>query len=261
MDASSPSHLLPDRIDAVRERLERAAQRGGREDAVTLIAVTKTYPIETIRAAVEAGLRDFGENRVQELAEKAGQLPGAHAGGDVRWHLIGSLQSNKSADTVELADAFHALDRAKLVRTLGAAAADAGRELAAFVQVNVSGEASKHGVAPGAAHALIDTAAEAPGLRVVGLMGMAAPARSEADRERSVRPAFARLREIRDTYVGPGRGELVGLSMGMSGDYEIAVEEGATHVRVGSALFGGRSPRHAQPVLRRCPRSRPGDSP
>ena len=228
------------RAETVRERIARAAERSGRPDDVTLIAVTKTHPIDTLRAAVEAGLRDFGENRVQELAEKADALPGEHRGGDVRWHLIGSLQSNKSSDTAALADAFHALDRPKLVRTLGAAAEDLDRELEVFVQVNISGEDSKHGVAPDAAHALIAAAAEAPGLRVVGLMGMAAPAHSDADRERIVRPAFARLRELRDTYSGPGRGTLTRLSMGMSGDYEIAVEEGATHVRVGSALFGQR---------------------
>ena len=234
------ARTIAERAEDVRARIARAADRAGRPDDVTLIAVTKTHPIGTITAAVEAGLRDFGENRVQELAAKAETLPGAHHGGPVRWHLIGSLQSNKSSDTVALADAFHALDRAKLVRTLGSAAEAAGRELEVFVQVNISGEDSKHGVAPDEAHTLVAAAAEAPGLRVVGLMGMAAPAHSDADRERVVRPAFARLREIRDAYAGPGRDALRGLSMGMSGDYEVAVEEGATHVRVGSALFGSR---------------------
>ena len=240
MTESFLARTIAERADAVRERIARAADRAGRPDDVTLIAVTKTHAVDTLHAAVEAGLRDFGENRVQELAEKAEQLPGEHRGGDVRWHLIGSLQSNKSGDTVELADAFHALDRRKLVRTLGNAATEADRGLAVFVQVNISGEGSKHGVAPEAAHALIAAAAEAPGLRVVGLMGMAAPAHSDAERDRVVRPAFARLREIRDTYSGPGREALTGLSMGMSGDYEVAVEEGATHIRVGSALFGSR---------------------
>ncbi|MEO0559397.1 MAG: YggS family pyridoxal phosphate-dependent enzyme, partial [Bacteroidota bacterium] len=216
------------------------AERWRDPSEITLIAVTKTHPIETIEAALEAGLTDFGENRVQELASKAATLPGEHAGGRLRWHLIGSLQSNKSRDAVELADLFHALDRPKLVRTLNDKAAEAGRILPVLIQVNISDEDSKHGVAPQAAHDLIARVADASHLRVVGLMGMAAPAHSEQEKEQIVRPAFIQLRQIRDSYTGPGASSLRALSMGMSGDYEIAIEEGATHVRIGSALFGAR---------------------
>lgn len=238
---SSTRSFIAERADAVRDRIASAAQRAGRDPSgVTLIAVTKTHPLSTIDAALAAGLTDLGENRVQELAEKATQRPGQHAGGAVRWHLIGSLQSNKSRDAVELADLFHALDRAKLVRTLNAKATEANRVLPVLVQVNISGEDSKHGVHPDRAHDLIAQVAEASHLQAVGLMGMAAPARTDAERERIVRPAFAQLRALRDTYSGPDSESLLALSMGMSGDYEIAIEEGATHVRIGSALFGAR---------------------
>ncbi|GAB5534346.1 MAG: YggS family pyridoxal phosphate-dependent enzyme [Rubricoccaceae bacterium] len=241
MTASTLPQAIADRVDVVRSRIADAAARGGRDpDEVTLVAVTKTHPIETIEAAISAGLTDFGENRVQELATKATVHPGEHADGTVRWHLIGSLQSNKSKDAVELADLFHALDRSKLVRTLNDKAEEAGRVLPVLIQVNISGEDSKHGVAPDASHDLIAQVADAAHLRAIGLMGMAAPARSDAEKEQVVRPAFAQLRQIRDTYTGPDASSLHALSMGMSGDYEMAIEEGATHVRVGSALFGAR---------------------
>ena len=232
---------IADRASEIRDRIAAAAARSGRDAGdVTLVAVTKTFPLSTVEAAIQAGLHDLGENRVQELAEKAARTPGEHAGGPVRWHLIGSLQSNKSRDAVALADVVHTLDRLKLVRTLNEPAVEAGRVLPVLVQVNISGETSKHGVEPDAAHGLIAAAAEAPGLRPVGLMGMAAPATTDAERERVVRPAFARLRALRDAYRGPGHEALKALSMGMSGDFEIAVEEGSTHVRIGSALFGAR---------------------
>ena len=237
MTASS----IAERATSVRDRIASAAHRAGRDPSeVTLIAVTKTHSLAAIEAALAAGLTDLGENRIQELAEKAAALPGEHAGGSLRWHLIGSLQSNKSRDTVELADLFHALDRPKLVRTLNDKAEEAGRILPVLIQVNISGEDSKHGVHPDAAHDLIAQVADASHLRAIGLMGMAAPAHTHAELERIVRPAFARLRTIRDAYTGPDSAALRALSMGMSGDYEIAVEEGATHVRVGSALFGAR---------------------
>lgn len=239
---SSPLSLqIAERTTLVRDHIQAAAHRAGRDPSeVTLIAVTKTHPLETIEAALEAGLTDLGENRIQELADKVAHHPPEHTGGTVRWHLIGSLQSNKSKDAVELADLFHALDRPKLVRTLNEKAAESGRIVPVLIQVNISGEDSKHGVNPQAAHDLIAQVADAPNLKAVGLMGMAAPAHTEAEKERIVRPAFVQLRTIRDTYTGPDASSLLALSMGMSGDYEMAVEEGATHVRVGSALFGAR---------------------
>jgi pyridoxal phosphate enzyme (YggS family) len=234
--AADPA-AIADRTARVRETVAEAAARAGRDaDAVTLVAVTKTWPLATVRAAVAAGLRDLGENRVQELTEKAGALPGESAGGDVRWHLIGSLQRNKARDAAAHADLFHALDSVRLADALEKRAAQAGRVLPVLVQVNISGEDAKHGVAPDAAHDLLGAAAERPHLRPAGLMGMAAIAQSERDLERLVRPAFRRLRQLFET----GPPDLSVLSMGMSGDYEVAVEEGATHVRLGTALFGDR---------------------
>ena len=229
--------LIAERAARVRERIERACARAGRSpDGVTLVAVTKTFPVEVVAAAVEAGLRDFGENRVQELVEKAEAVPGARDGGAVRWHLIGHLQRNKARDAVRYADAFHALDSLRLAEALDRRAEAEGRVVPCLVQVNVSSEGTKSGVAPAETHAFLDALAPFAHLRVEGLMTLAAPVETEAELETVVRPQFRRLRALAETYPA----ELPYLSMGMSGDYEVAVEEGATHVRVGSALFGPR---------------------
>ncbi len=231
------------RAEAVRARIAAASEQAGRDPAaVRLIAVSKTFPLEVVRAAAEAGLADFGENRVQELEEKAEVVPGEGRGGAVRWHLIGPLQRNKAKKAVEAADVFHALDSDRLAEELDRRAAQAGRVLPCFVQVNVSGEASKSGLAPAALHAFLDGLAAREHLRVVGLMTLAAPARSAAELETVVRPQFQRLRRLAETYDAGANPRLTleRLSMGMSGDFEVAVEEGATDVRVGSALFGPR---------------------
>ena len=224
---------IADRAARVRDQIAAAADRAGRSpDDVTLVAVTKTRPLATVRAALEAGLCDLGENRVGELVEKADALEGA----DVTWHLIGSLQRNKARDAAATADLFHALDSVRLADALERRAEDAGRVLRVLVQVNVSGEGAKHGVEPERAHEMLEVAAERPHLEPVGLMGMAAIAHDASDLEAVVRPAFRRLRGL---YESAPLGLEV-LSMGMSGDFEVAVEEGATHVRVGTALFGPR---------------------
>ena len=138
---------IADRAARVRDRIAEAAHRGGRDPgAVTLVAVTKTRPLETVRAAVAAGLRDLGENRVQELVEKSDAMPGESAGGAVRWHLIGSLQRNKARDAAARADLFHALDSLRLANALDKWAAEAGRVLPVLVQVNISDEDAKHGL-------------------------------------------------------------------------------------------------------------------
>jgi pyridoxal phosphate enzyme (YggS family) len=228
-----------DRAARVRARIEAACGRAGRDPAgVTLVAVTKTHPIDVVRAAVEAGLTDLGENRVQDLVVKSDALPGLAAGGSVRWHLVGHLQRNKARDAAARTDLFHALDSPALAEALDRKAGEAGRVLECLVQVNVSGEASKSGVEPSATYALVDAAHSMPNLRVAGLMTIAAPAAHAGDLERLVRPQLASLRELRDRYSGPA--PLRHLSMGMTDDLEVAVEEGATLVRVGSALFGER---------------------
>jgi PLP dependent protein len=231
-----PSSPLSARLAEVRQRIAAACDRTGRDPSeVRLIAVTKTFPPEVAREALAAGLADLGENRVQELEEKAQAL----AGEPVRWHLIGPLQRNKARRAVEYAEAFHALDSERLAEALERHAEAAGRVLPCYVQVNVSGEGTKSGVSPEEAPALLAALAGYPHLRLEGLMTLAAPADSEAELEGVVRPQFRQLREIAEGF-GPVGGRALRLSMGMSGDYEIAVEEGATDLRLGTALFGAR---------------------
>ncbi|MEP0548042.1 MAG: YggS family pyridoxal phosphate-dependent enzyme [Rhodothermales bacterium] len=231
------------RADEARDRIAAACDRAGRDPgAVRLVAVSKTFPIEVVQAGIEAGLTDFGENRVQELEEKAGAIPGAVSGGAIRWHLIGPLQRNKAKKTLEHADLFHALDSDRLAKELDKRAADAERVFPCFVQVNVSDEDTKSGLAPADVHAFLDRLAAFEHLRIVGLMTLAEPVDTEDDLETVVRPQFRRLRTLAETYDASANPhvDLRRLSMGMSGDFEVAVEEGATDVRLGSALFGER---------------------
>lgn len=230
---------ISDRLTHVRERISDACARAGRSpDEVTLIGVTKTFPIEAALAAREAGLTDFGENRVQELVEKADLVPGRIRGGDVTWYMIGHLQRNKSKDVVDHADVFQALDSPRLAKELNKKAAQQDRVVPCLVQINVSREESKYGIAPGEAHSFLDSISQYDNLRVTGLMTIA----SYVDDPEDVRPEFQQLRRLFDTYDTAGREniEMRHLSMGMSGDFEVAIEEGATHVRIGSAIFGTR---------------------
>lgn len=232
--------ILEQRIEAVKERIERACQRVGRSsNEVSLIGVTKTFSPAVVEAAVEAGLRHFGENRVQELVEKAEMVPGRLRGGEITWHMVGHLQRNKAKDVVEYADTFHALDSARLAKELNRRASQAGRTIPCFVQANVSHESQKFGVDPRDVHSFLDVLASFEHLQIVGLMAIATFTENPED----VRSEFRHLRELSETYPGnrtsrviPGR-----LSMGMSGDFEVAIEEGATEVRVGSAIFGMRT--------------------
>ncbi len=204
-------------------RIDAAARRAGRDPAsVTLVAVTKTKPLADLLAAYEAGVRHFGENRVQEAETK---FPGLPAGA-VR-HLVGPIQSNKANKAARLADVLHAVDSADLARRLARAAANEGRRLAVYVEVNTGGEATKAGVSAAEAPALVEVVRALPGLDLSGLMAIPPPG--------DTRPHFASLREL------AGSLGLAGLSMGMSDDFEAAVEEGATVVRVGTALFGSRA--------------------
>lgn len=227
------------RLHNVRERIAAACRHAGRSpDDVTLIGVSKTFPIEAVQAAREAGLRHFGENRVQDLVEKAEALPGRVLGGDVEWYMIGHLQRNKAKDVVENADYFHALDSPRLAKELNKRGRRERRVVPCLVQVNISGEESKYGIHPDETHPYLDRLAAFDHLNVQGLMAIA----TYADDPEDVRPEFRRMRELFETYSGkPGSGvEMKHLSMGMSNDFEVAVEEGATHVRIGSAIFGAR---------------------
>lgn len=240
---------IEDRTAQVRERIAQAARRAGRSpDEIALVAVTKTWPAELVVRACRAGLTQMGENRPEELAEKR-PLVEVELGPDrVTWHMIGTLQSRKTGLVAAHADMFHALDRLKIAQRLSREVQEYGRQLPLFVEVNLSGEMSKAGYdctnwekdATQRAHLrseLVEVAA-LPGLTVAGLMTMAPWDASPDD----IRAVFRRTRQLRDWL----RTELtddvgVGLSMGMTDDFEIAIEEGATHVRVGRALFGERS--------------------
>jgi pyridoxal phosphate enzyme (YggS family) len=225
--------VLAGRVARVRERIERARERAGRTDAVTLVAVTKTHPPEVVQAAIRAGVADVGENRVQELADKV-QAVGREA---VRWHLIGHLQRNKARAALPLFDLLHSLDSVRLAQALSAEAVKAGTTVRALVEVNAVGEESKGGVPADQAVDGIGQITALPGIEVLGLMTMAPFTGDQA----VIRRAFATTRRLRDEaarQVPAFRPEH--LSMGMSNDFEIAVEEGATLVRVGSSLFGER---------------------
>lgn len=213
-----------------RARIAAAVVRGGHGQDVTLVAVTKTHGPEAVEAAWAAGVTDVGENKVQEAEAKMAQVSVP-----VRWHLIGHLQRNKARQALRFA-LVHGLDRERLAVALHDEAEKAGSTLDVLVQVNVSGEASKSGVAPGEVSALADRLHSLPRLHVRGVMTMAP---FDAD-ERVLRTVFAGARDIRTRLQQHGHAA-EWLSMGMSGDYEIAVEEGATHVRLGTVLFGSRS--------------------
>lgn len=223
---------MADRLDRIEERISAACARAGRRrDDVTLVAVSKTHPPETVAEAAALGLRIFGENKVQEARAKIPECPG-----HLSWHLVGHLQSNKAKLAVELFEVVHSVDSEKLARMLNAAADEAGRTLRILLEVNVSGEASKFGLKPEDVPAVLAAANACPRLVVDGLMTMA-PFAPEAEK---ARPYFRNLRELRDRWARETGTPLEQLSMGMSGDFEVAIEEGATLVRIGTLLFGER---------------------
>ena len=200
---------------------------------MALVGVTKTVAAEVVRAAVALGLADVGENRVQEAQAKIMAV-----GRDrVRWHLVGHLQRNKAGRAVELFDRIHAVDGVELAEALSRRASSSGRPLPVLVEVNVSGEATKFGVAPADLESLLERVAAFPGLRLDGLMTVG----PWVERAEEARPGFARLRDLRDRAERTLGIALPELSMGMSGDFEVAVEEGSTMVRVGTAIFGART--------------------
>ena len=228
------------RADEVLGRIGRAARRAGRApEEVTLVAVSKTHPAALVREAAAAGLRDFGENRVQEAEGKIAEskdVPG------LRWHLIGHLQPNKVRKAVRLFDVIHSVDSAALVERLERICAEEGRDsLDVLVQVDLAGEETKSGASETELPAVFEAFKDCERVRCRGLMTLP-PFLEDAER---VRPYFRRLRELRDEWRGRGAFDVAGggageLSMGMSHDFEVAVEEGATMVRVGTSVFGER---------------------
>jgi len=235
MDETSTQSLRA-RFADVRARVDTAARKSGRRgNDVRVIAISKTHPVETLRAAIEAEINELGENRVQEAEEKILQL-GRRA---ARWHLVGHLQKNKAHRAVKLFDCIHSLDSNELAVRLDEYCADERRaELPVLIQVDLGGEATKTGIAPQHLSSLLEQVAECSHLRLVGLMTLPPFFENPA----CARPYFKTLRELRDDlqtqgHFGSHAGEL---SMGMSHDFEIAIEEGATMVRVGTAIFGAR---------------------
>ncbi|MBU6401949.1 MAG: YggS family pyridoxal phosphate-dependent enzyme [Verrucomicrobia bacterium] len=220
-------------LHAVRQRLEAACDRAGREPAsVTLLAVTKGQPPDVVSAAADLGLTLFGENRVQEARAKIQLCPSR-----ARWHLIGHLQSNKCRDAVQLFEMVQSVDSLGLAQELDKWAGKAAKRLPVLLEINVAGEASKFGYRPEAFLAELAQLNALPRLEVHGLMTLA-PWTPEPEK---VRPVFRRLRELKERCEQQLGGPLPHLSMGMTGDFEVAIEEGATLIRIGTALFGPRS--------------------
>ncbi len=208
---------------AVQDRIARAAESAGRDPStVTLIAVSKTHPIDAIQEAYDAGHRDFGESKLQELLPKFEALPT-----DIRWHFIGKLQSNKAKRAAQLGVVIHTLESTHQVREV----AKAGREIDGLIEVNTTNEPQKSGISPEALDELVREVLNCPSIRLRGLMTLG-HAHRNAEQQR---PFFRTLRKLNESMGGTW------LSMGMSGDFEVAIQEGSTHVRVGTAIFGERT--------------------
>lgn len=223
---------LPDRLQAIRDRITTAASKAGRDPAsVELLAVSKTFPVESIREAVAAGQLLFGESKAQELIAKVPQLPAS-----LQWHLIGHLQSNKVRKILPLVKFIHSIDSLDLARDVDRIAAELGLYPKVFIEVNVGAESSKHGFNVETLRSSLEALYALRRLEIQGLMCIPP---FDPDPTKS-RPYFIQLRELRDELEKLGGAPLPLLSMGMSHDFEIAIEQGATIVRVGSAIFGER---------------------
>lgn len=233
---------ISDNIKEVRQRISDAANRAGRNsNEISLMAVSKTFPADRIREAYAAGLRLFGENRVQEFAGKIEALSDLK---DAEWHLIGHLQTNKAGKAAELFSAVESVDSLRLAEKLNTSAGQLGKKLAVLIEINIGGEAAKSGAAPGSKE-LDELLLAAPQLDRLEFRGLMSVPPFTDDPQQS-RPYFRKLRDLRDRIASrklPAIGLNV-LSMGMSHDFEVAIEEGSTCVRVGTAIFGARSKTH-----------------
>lgn len=228
---------LDERLASIRQQIDNAAARSGRKaDDVTLIAVSKTFPTSDISAASQAGQIHFGENKVQELISKVDELGQGTAEHPIVWHHIGHLQRNKAKDIVGRVGLFHALDSERLAQSLQARLATENTVMECLVQVNVSGEDSKFGINPDDLDRFMDAISTFDRVLITGLMTLAAPVENAED----ARPELELLRHLGESVSDRMVGGFCRLSMGMSSDFEVAIEEGATHVRIGSAIFGSR---------------------
>jgi PLP dependent protein len=233
---TAPVSAIADNIERVRERIARAAQRCGRRPAdIAVIAVSKTFPAAAIRAAYDAGLRAFGENRVQEFEAKSRALADLH---DIVWHMIGHVQGNKARLAAHLFHRIDSVDSTALAKKLDDAAASEDKKLPVLIEVHLGDESTKSGVDESAAPQLANFLSTLTHVELRGLMTIP----PFFDSPENARPYFRRLRELRDRLRSIPARPLPVLSMGMSHDFEVAIEEGATEIRVGSALFGDRPP-------------------
>jgi pyridoxal phosphate enzyme (YggS family) len=227
--------MIADNIRSVEKRITEACERAGRNrDDVTLICVTKTMPVEDLRQAYDAGQRSFGENRVQEINDKFPQLPK-----DIQWHMIGHLQTNKVKYLMDKAVMIHSVDSAHLARAISKEAVKAGRVMDILIEINAAGEESKFGLDYDGVLSMIEEIAPLPGIRICGLMTVA----PYTDDPETNRVFFRNLRELAVDIDRQSidNVSMTVLSMGMTGDFEVAIEEGATHIRVGTAIFGKRN--------------------
>lgn len=227
--------MIKENIEEVKKHIDNAVNKGKRNaDDVTLIAVSKTKPVTMLKEAYDAGMRDFGENKVQEIMEKYDKLPS-----DIRWHMIGHLQTNKVKYIADKIYMIHSVDSLKLAEEISKQAVKAGRVIPILIEVNIADEESKFGVAPFDAEALIRSIAPLPGVSVKGLMTVA-PYTDDPEDNRTYFRALKQL-SVDITSKNIDNITMGVLSMGMTGDYEVAIEEGASYVRVGTGIFGARN--------------------
>ncbi len=227
--------MIKENIEEVKKHIDNAVNKGKRNaDVVTLIAVSKTKPVTMLKEAYDAGMRDFGENKVQEIMEKYDKLPS-----DIRWHMIGHLQTNKVKYIADKIYMIHSVDSLKLAEEISKQAVKAGRVIPILIEVNIADEESKFGVAPSDAEALIRSIAPLPGVSVKGLMTVA-PYTDDPEDNRTYFRALKQL-SVDITSKNIDNITMGVLSMGMTGDYEVAIEEGASYVRVGTGIFGARN--------------------
>jgi len=237
MTTELSTNEIVENLAAVKEAIANTARGSGRDPAeITLVAVSKTKPMAAIEAAYQAGQRDFGENRIEELWEKVAAAKALGLGG-IRWHMIGTIQSRKTSQMIGPFTLIHSVDREKIAQRLGRDAMAANSVLSVLLEVNVSGEGSKHGFTADMLEKCVGDLFTVPALRIEGLMTMA-PYMTNAE---ETRPVFQALRQLRDKLRQDHPTETLShLSMGMTNDFHVAIEEGATVVRIGSAIFGGR---------------------
>lgn len=236
----SGDESLHERFARIRARIDEACRRAGRPaGSVVLVAASKTQPAAALAEAWQAGLRVFGENRVQEALAKSPELPPVIVPGEIEWHLIGPLQANKVRSALDLFRTIHSIDRSRIAEAVDREAGSRGLTITGFLEVNLGGEESKHGFPAAGLAEAVRPLSRLEHLRIAGLMAIPPQGASPEDS----RPWFRKLRELRDGLAASPewQGFPGWLSMGMSDDFEVAAEEGATHVRVGTALFGPRT--------------------